>query len=373
MDKHLHIVSFDVPYPADYGGVIDVFYKIVWLHKQGVKIHLHCFTKGREPQPELEKYCVSVHYYPRKTGLRGFSLTLPYIVSSRKSHKLLTNLAKDNYPILFEGVHTTYWLHKNKFPNRQVFIRIHNVEHQYYTQLAKIERNFFKRCYYKLEATALKNYERQTASKGILLTLSTNDQQLYLKEFAAQQVHELPVFTPWNEVESVVGGVPFCMYHGNLSVNENEKSALWLVEKVFVPLNISMMILGKSPSAYLVSQLKKYPQISLEINPTDATIHECLQHVLINALPSFNNTGVKLKLLNALYNSRYCVVNSAGVKGSGLEELCTIADTEEEFKTAIQTLIQRPFTQEDIEHKKAVLYEKYSNQKNAELFIKLLH
>ena len=24
-DIHLHIVSFDIPYPANYGGVIDVF------------------------------------------------------------------------------------------------------------------------------------------------------------------------------------------------------------------------------------------------------------------------------------------------------------------------------------------------------------
>ena len=27
-DPELNIVSFDVPYPPDYGGVIDVFYKI---------------------------------------------------------------------------------------------------------------------------------------------------------------------------------------------------------------------------------------------------------------------------------------------------------------------------------------------------------
>ena len=30
-DKEVHIVSFDVPYPPNYGGVIDVFYKIKTL------------------------------------------------------------------------------------------------------------------------------------------------------------------------------------------------------------------------------------------------------------------------------------------------------------------------------------------------------
>ena len=27
-ENHLHIISFDVPYPANYGGVIDVFYRV---------------------------------------------------------------------------------------------------------------------------------------------------------------------------------------------------------------------------------------------------------------------------------------------------------------------------------------------------------
>ena len=37
--KKLHIVSFDVPFPPNYGGVIDVFYKLIELKKLGVEIH----------------------------------------------------------------------------------------------------------------------------------------------------------------------------------------------------------------------------------------------------------------------------------------------------------------------------------------------
>ena len=54
---HLHIVTFNVPWPADYGGVIDVYYRIVALAKTGVKIHLHCYTYGREEAKELEQWC----------------------------------------------------------------------------------------------------------------------------------------------------------------------------------------------------------------------------------------------------------------------------------------------------------------------------
>lgn len=110
MADHLHIVSFDVPYPADYGGVVDVFYKIKALHELGVHVHLHCFEYGRGQQPELEKYCEEVHYYQRQEGHKGFSLQLPYIVASRNDEQLWKRLNADDYPVLFEGVHCTYGL-----------------------------------------------------------------------------------------------------------------------------------------------------------------------------------------------------------------------------------------------------------------------
>lgn len=71
-----------MPYPVDYGGVFDLFYKIKELHSLGVKIHLHCFDYGRGEQPELNKYCEEVFYYSRNEGHKGFSFKLPYIVAS---------------------------------------------------------------------------------------------------------------------------------------------------------------------------------------------------------------------------------------------------------------------------------------------------
>ena len=111
MDKKLHIVSFDVPLPANYGGVIDVFNKVRVLHSLGIEITLHCFLYGgREKQDELEKYCKQVFYYKRTTGIQGVSLLRPYIVNSRKSSALLKNLLSDEAPVLFEGLHCCYFI-----------------------------------------------------------------------------------------------------------------------------------------------------------------------------------------------------------------------------------------------------------------------
>ena len=54
-DYHLHVVAFDVPYPANYGGVIDVFYRIKALVEAGIKVHLHCFQYGRPAAAVLDR------------------------------------------------------------------------------------------------------------------------------------------------------------------------------------------------------------------------------------------------------------------------------------------------------------------------------
>ena len=164
--KKLHIVCLDVPYPADHGGMFDLFYKIVALHKSGTKIILHCFEYGKGEQNELRRYCSEVYYYKRTTGLKGFSFFLPYIVSSRKSKQLVKNLAVDNAPILFEGSHTTYIAYKNLFPGRNLLVRLHNIEQVYYYHLFKAERNFFRKLYYWRESKALKKYEKTVAENA---------------------------------------------------------------------------------------------------------------------------------------------------------------------------------------------------------------
>ena len=144
---NLHIISFDIPYPANYGGVIDVFYKIKALHRAGIGIHLHCFEYQRSPAKELEKYCASVHYYRRKTGLTANFSLKPYIVASRMSAQLVENLLNDDFPILFEGLHTCGFMADKRLKGRFLIYRESNIEHQYYFHLFKVVSKIYLLCY----------------------------------------------------------------------------------------------------------------------------------------------------------------------------------------------------------------------------------
>jgi glycosyltransferase involved in cell wall biosynthesis len=372
-EKHLHIVTHNVPWPADFGGVVDLFYKIKTLHQLGVKIHLHCFTYDRKPQDELNKYCESVSYYPRKRSIKGFSFRLPFIVNSRKCDELLINLQKDDYPILLEGIHTTYYLYKNKLDNRKVIVRLHNAEFEYYHNLALHEHDLLKKLYFKHESFLLKKYERTISKKALIAAVSKQDVDLYQHLFHATNIYYLPVFLPYTLAIGKEGKGCFCLYHGNLSVNENEKAAMWLLQNVFSKLEVPFVIAGKDPSENLKHLVQQHKCTCLITNPSEKEMQDLLAKAQVNILPSFNNTGIKLKLLNALFNGRHCIVNAAGVDGSGLEDACHIAENKEGFSSLINQLYQQPFTEQEIQKRQGMLQNLYNNEANAEQLINWLY
>lgn len=371
-DRHLHIVCLDVPYPVDYGGVFDLFHKIRSLHQAGVKVHLHCFEYGRGPQPALHDYCEEVHYYPRCEGHKGFSHRLPYIVCSRSSSELLNRLLEDDHPILLEGIHCTYLLNDRRFDGRKIVLRLHNVEYRYYRQLYESERSLFKKLYYLHESNLLHQYERRIAGKVRILAVSFKDQERYRTEFGAADIDTIPVFLPFEQVKSREGTGCFCLYHGNLSVSENEQVVIWLLKKVFADMDSPFIISGKNPSAKLSRFIRQYPHVCLIPNPSEEELQDLIAKAQVNVLPSFNCTGVKLKLLNALFNGRHCIVNPDAVEGTGLQDTCHVANCAEDVRRLLGELSARPFAPEEIVARKQLLEGLYDQKANLEKLIQAI-
>ncbi len=365
MEKHLHIISFNVPYPADYGGVMDVFYKLPALQKQGVKIHLHCFTYGREEQPILNQYCASVNYYERYTGHKGISNTLPYIVSSRRNEQLLENLLQDDHPVFMEGVHCTYPLLDKRFAGRRCFVRVHNVEFQYYHDLYRSTSSPLKKIYYWMESRLLKAYEKKIAAKAVFWGTTEKDDETYRNELGCPDIEHLSLYLPDWKVTAEEGMGTYCLYHGDLSVDANDKAATWLLKHIFSKLKIPFVIAGKNPSEKLMELAHAQNHTCLVANPSDREIEDMITKAHINVLPSFTRTGMKTKLVNALFHGRHCVVNDATIAGSGLEAACHSANTAQAFTDIIAQLYHQPFTQDEITLRKKLLSGLFNNDVNA--------
>ena len=99
---------------------------------------------------------------------------------------------------------------------------------------------------------------------------------------------------------------------------------------------------------------------------------ELLRNAQVNILVTNQPTGLKLKLLNALYNGRFCLVNSDMVKGTSLESLCVVADEPEEMIAEIKRLMEEDFTEEDIEERDNQMRQLYDNEANAQKIIQAI-
>lgn len=372
MDKHLHIISFNIPWPANYGGVIDVFYKLKALQATGVKIILHCFEYERPRAPELEAFCERVIYYPRRTGLTANLSLLPYNVYGRKDDRLIRNLLEDNYPILFEGLHSCYYLADPRLKHRLKIFRECNIEHDYYRQLAVSENRVIRKCFFRIEAWRFRAYERMAAHADRIMAVSETDAAYLRRRFPGKPVEFMPCFHANDTITAQPGQSDFILYHGKLSVVENERAALFLIRSVFSRLDVPCRLAGMDPPASLSAAAAPYPHITIEANPPAARMEELIREAQIHMLVTFQDTGLKLKLLNSLFAGRHTVVNSLMLAGSGLDDLCHIADTPEDMVAACRQLMAQPFTPELLAKRKDYLFPTYSNAYQCERLSRLI-
>ena len=367
----LHIISFDVPFPPDYGGVIDVFFKIKALHAHGVRVHLHCFEYGRSPKKELEALCESVHYYPRSTSKSLLFDDLPYIVLSRSSAELRQRLLEDAHPILMEGLHSTLLLNDPAFFSRKCIVRAHNVEHDYYENLAKVEKRFFKRFYFKKETNKLRNYESVVKRAHAIAAISPEDTAYFNSKYG--NATYIPAFHPFDACQQTEETQDFAFYHGNLAVGENNEAALFLIEKVFDNLPYRLVIAGSRPSEELKKAAAKKDNVQILDCLTPEEIHRHIATAKVNVLPTFQSTGIKLKLLAALFLGQQCLVNSPMVLNTGLEKLCTIANDANGFKQRLKEIfVSDGLKSEQLNARKVILESGFSNTRNAQKLVELI-
>ncbi len=366
----LHIVSFNVPLPADYGGVIDVFYKLEALSKLGYKIALHCFEYGREEVAELKEYAAEVHYYTRKANALNAVLLSPFSVKSRKSSELLKRLASDDAPILFESLQCCYYLDHRKLANKRKWVRAHNVEHDYYRSLSEYENANLKKSYYSLEAKALRKFEKVLRHADGVFAISPKDNEHFIN--VGLKGSYLPAFFRKSlEGISTYSIQEIALYQGNLKVEENVEAVLFLLT-VFKELQHELVIAGSEPSSLIVEAVSSMKNVKLVENPSDEKMFDLIGSAKINCLPTFQSTGIKLKLLHALTSGNEILVNPAMIEGTGLNKYCIIAKEVHDWREKLTELFAAELNKDEIKKRQIAIAELFDNQKNAKQLAELL-
>lgn len=368
-NKILHVVAFNIPYPPDYGGVIDIYYKIKAFNKVGIKVILHNFLYNRKESSALENICHKVFYYKRSNGLKYFLYRLPYIVITRKNDQLQENLLNDNHPVLFEALHTTFYMENCRKASKKIYVRTHNIEHNYYKMLARSERFLIRKMYFRSEAQKLKKYENVLAKADRLFSISKTDTSYFNKKYGNSTY--ISAFHQHNEINSKPGIGDYILFHGNLSVPENEKAMIYLIRNVFSKIPYRVIIAGKNPSGHTSKMCRKYSNIELIADPNEQKMNALVNDAHINLLYTYQPTGLKLKLLHSLYGGRYCMANPLMLSGSGLDDLCEIYRSNKAAVEMIKQIMDTPFTN-DIILKRMKVLRNYENEININKMIDVI-
>ena len=353
MKKSLHLVSFDVPFPPNYGGVIDVFYKIKELHKLGITIYLHTFLyDNKTEQKELEKYCEKVFYYQRKKNISSLFSKTPFIVKTRKNNELVKNINSIKAPIIFEGLHTMSALSTESL-DVKTYVRTHNIEHEYFYGLAKSESNILKKSFFYSESWKLKHFEKQLSKTDGIFTISPHEQK-YFSSVYGKKCEYIPAFHQTKTIENHTKKGDFILYHGDLRVSDNVKAALFLID-VYKNSNYKFIIASSSINKLVIEEINKYKNIEFTDIPNQKFLEELFSKAHLNTLLTYQKTGIKLKLLNSLYQGKFIIANNKMIEDTGLETLCELANTQEDILVKTKQLFNIDFTKKEIEKRKEKL------------------
>ncbi|WP_010177396.1 mannosyltransferase [Aquimarina agarilytica] len=340
--KKIQIIAFNNPYPVNYGGVIDVFYKIEALKEIGYQVYLHIFYDDRVNISVLEKLCEEVYLYKRNKLFYNFFSLIPFSVKSRNSKELYARITnKTNIPVLFESIQTTYILKKFHF-NNETLVRTHNIEHEYYFGIAKSESCFFKKLIFYIEGWKLKRYQSVLKKADIILTLSERDTSYFNSIFKGKTLF-LPVFHGNKKVKETMNSKSkFALYHGDLSISDNVESAIFICS-LFYNLKQELVIASSVLPNRIKKIIKNYSNIKYINIREEEVLEDLLAKAHVNILVSLQESGTKLKVFNALYKGKYCIVNANIVDDKNILKLCYVANTKSEFQKSIQEIFGKDY------------------------------
>ena len=213
----------------------------------------------------------------------------------------------------------------------------------------------------------MESYEKKLWNFNLISAISETD----FSYFASK--HENVVYTPIFHgftKNSTTKLEEFALYHGNLGVPENENAACFLIREVFSNLNFPFIIAGRNPNKRIRNLIGRYSNISLINSPSIKKMKILISQAKIHVLPTFQSTGIKLKLIHALSTKGTVIINSNMITDSELKNCCIIADTGLEMKNSVLKSITKPVKSEVLELRKKLLNQKFSNEGNGRELIK---
>lgn len=361
------VVPNEMPVPANSGGRIDVWRRLLLLRELNIPAGLLTwYDRQRSGEPSaaqlqlLESTCDSVHLSsigrsPRDLVRRlGQFGRLPSHAAARwvsLDRDRVLAWAKEFGPsvILLDGLYgvaVVRWLAAAL--GVPWIYRAHNIEHRYMRMQMTQATRWSTRCGLFANQLGLEFLERRTVREAdVVLDISPDDAAFWCKE-GCERVTWLPTLVDSQFASALAAAAGQkaawdALYFGNLHTPNNVEAVRWLVTRVLplVPASeLRIAVAGSNPSPELEALVRRDARIHLLPNPDEMASLVGSARVLLN--PVQGGSGVNLKSVEMLFSNAWLLSTPTGVHGLPAEAAaCFVQEAEPQgFADALRRLFE---------------------------------
>ncbi|HQV78381.1 MAG TPA: glycosyltransferase family 4 protein [Chitinophagales bacterium] len=331
--KKILFLTPTLPYPPVSGGVIKSN-KVIHFLTSKYEVAIACFLKNEDKKyvQEFQKIVSIENFITEEleinrniknlilSNLQGIPLNLYRNKSVSFKAKIDACILQydtifcDHY-VMFQYIPETY---KGK-----IILHQHNCEYLIWQRYAAIEKNLLKKFALLNQAHRIKNYEQAICRRSDVILAAPNDTDELVRIGASRnkflETYHLGDDALLNEPDLQIDNAENnLLYIGTLSWEANIDGLIWFCQEVW-PLvknkhpETKLSIVGKHPDTRLQNLAAKDSKIIL--TGFIENLEPYFQKNKVFITPLRFGSGIKVKVINALYRGIPCVTTSIGTEG----------------------------------------------------------
>jgi glycosyltransferase involved in cell wall biosynthesis len=378
--KKILILSHKPPYPKVDGGCIAIAQTIEALLEKGHLITVLCMETDKHRSAHTIKHknlkfeCV---YIDSRINVLGAFKNIfkkdSYILSRFNQrefeNKIIHTLSNTRFDtILFESLFTSPYIHlAKKYSKAKTIYRSHNIEHLIWDKHKDQKSNWFLKKYIQIQANRLKKEELAFWNEvGLIASISSKDSKC-IKTHTNTPISTLGLYVEKRHKESYNQVNKNDFFHlGAMDWLPNIEAINWLITHVWPKFNklynnTELHIAGRAMPANLKNL--KLPGLFNHAEVDDA-LNFISQHKIM-LVPLISGSGIRVKIIEGMALGKCIISTSIGVEGIPCtnKKNILIADTPEQFITAMKFCIENKEQVDAIGDEAKILAQKHFSKK----------
>ena len=379
----LLFISTTLPFPPNSGGKVKSYHMLKYLYSH-YKVTIATLLEGEDPswvnkfkqEFPIQDFVAEIVNCPRTpvnlilSYLQNKTLNEYRTWSNRLSAKLVPHLEiadciiADHYEMM-QYIPAEYY-HK-------VILHTHNAEHLIWKRFSELDRFWLRRLVLASESSRIAKKERIYCNQVKKVLASPNDRialekvgikgdnfrsTYHLGDENQLQLQELE----WNKTH------PMILFIGTLTWEPNIDGLLWFLENCWSIIkehhpDVRLVIGGKEPDKRLLEWGKK--DSTIEITGFIEEPEDYLKQARVFIAPLRFGSGMKVKVLNAMYRGIPTVTTDIGIEGLEAQDGVHLAVGNEpaEFTARVERLLtDRDYWEQLKTHSRSLAATKYTWQ-----------